>query len=222
MKNLVVIVEGSSKPPEGIPYDPEANILRTSFNALFATQISKLRNASNPVKLNFEEGYGFTDCRETYFNVKIENEPNKKYWLLLDSDKYFDAERTDAVTFFDTIKQKQTKEGRGLADMGLKDDELYFMVREMEAWLIADLEGLCSFLGLNYDSLNINVNDKIEILRKSDVKKILDNTFQRSGNPRHSKYKKIEGLKAVAKLNTQTLRERLPNFQRFITALESL
>lgn len=222
MINLVVIVEGSSKPPEGIPYDPEANVLRTSFNALFATQISKLRNGSNPVKLNFEEGYGFTDCRETYFKVKIENEPNKKYWLLLDSDKYFDAERTDAVAFFDTIKQNQTKEGRGLADMGLKDDELYFMVREMEAWLVADLEGLCSSLGVDYGSLNINIDEKIERMKKSEVKQILDNIFQHSGNPRHSKYKKLEGLKAVATLNAQTLRERLPNFQRFIIALESL
>lgn len=100
------------------------------------------------------------------------------------------------------------------------NDQAQMMVQCMETWCVADRNALIRFFGQKFNANALPPDTKLEIRSKDDILQALVSATRSCGNNR--KYEKGKrSFELVGELDAQTLRNRLPHFNRLCTLIES-
>ncbi len=123
-----------------------------------------------------------------------------------------DADRPVAATPADHLR-------KGGFDMnGVPPQQVHLMVQVMEAWIIADLDALRQFYGVELKENCLPRHIDIELVAKSDIYQAMQ---QATRNTTKGEYHKIRhGPKILALLDISRLRQRAQHCDRFFHVLE--
>ncbi len=103
---------------------------------------------------------------------------------------------------------------------GAEDARCQMMVACMEAWFLADPEGLRKHYGGNFDRAKLPPPDQAETRTKDDIDEALKKATQ---NTKAREYRKIrDGAKLLQKVDPAIVRTHCKWCERLFTALEAL
>lgn len=102
----------------------------------------------------------------------------------------------------------------------ISDDQCHLMVQVVEAWLIADIQGLERFYGQNFNSNSIPRNPNVEQIDKSIVYSSLRLATSRTKKGEYHKI--LHGPELLKLLDVDRVRGAAPNCGRLFETLEEL
>ena len=116
---------------------------------------------------------------------------------LADHPEAFNLLLIDAECPVSVDKTTHVRNNAGQSWAGVGEDHFHLMVQVMEAWFLADPEGLTSYYGQEFNANALPPSNDIEVVEKAKVLKALE---QATAHTQKGKYHKIRHASELLKL----------------------
>lgn len=203
VKSLAIYVEGGGNTPQTL--DP----FRRGISAFLNPVISVVRKKR--LKWRVIPCGGRKQAYDAFCDAMLK-EPDVFNVLLVDSEDPVSATGSP----WKHLQNRQRDRWNKPADTG--DSQCQMMVACMEAWFLADPEGLEKHYGSNFDSAKLPAANIAESLTTTQIKNALK---QATRNTKAREYLKIrDGAKLLEKINSAKVRRHCKWCDRIFTTLQ--
>lgn len=199
VKEIRIYIEGG-----GDSKDSKA-FLRQGFSAFFQDLISKARRKGIQWRI---VTCGSRNAAFDAFRNSVAQNPSAFNVVLIDSEAPVQS------TPWHHLQQRGEWDGNGLAD-----EHCHLMVQTMEAWLIADIETLCTFYGADFYRQRIPGNPQVEGIPKDQLEPSLRAATR---DTQKGEYHKIHhAYRLLEIINVGIIRGKAPHCDRLFTTLDN-